>query len=137
MSDLQADINAVPVHGSPYTIGIGVIGLDKTKAALLAWAGNKTRALTGALYRLGEQIMGESKLEVPVDTGALRASGNVQVITPQRVEIGYDTPYALRQHETPPTIYHHTVGKWKFLEDPFRRIAATADEFIAADLRAA
>lgn len=142
MSDLRADINAVPVHGSPFTIGIGVIGLDATKDALRAWAGRKTKALPRALYRLGETIMGEAKLEVPVDTGALRSSGHVQLPEtsgPQtRVQLGFGgpaTPYALRQHETPPTIYHHTVGKWKYLEDPFRRIVANADAIIAADLR--
>jgi hypothetical protein len=32
-----------------------------------------------ALYRMGEQIMAESKLRVPVDTSVLKNSGHVQL----------------------------------------------------------
>jgi hypothetical protein len=51
------------------------------------------------------------------------------------VEMGYGgpaTPYALRQHEE--LDYYHTVGKAKYLEDPFRRHAARLDSDMAADL---
>ena len=65
---------------------------------------------------------------VPYETGRLRASvmrPNGMLIEgdfmSQEIEYsarnprtGYD--YAFIQHETPPHIYHHRVGQWKYLE---------------------
>lgn len=95
-----------------------------------------------ALNNLGENIMGESKLEVPVDEGILRGTGHVD---PARVvnsflvlvEMGYggpSAPYALIQHEN--LDFQHKPGeKAKYLEDPFNRWAKVAEVRIAADLR--
>jgi hypothetical protein len=117
-----------------------VIGLEQTMAVLREFGERATRELAGALYRQGKAILAESKPEVPVDTATLRSSGHVAlpVISGASVvvELGYGgpaIPYALRQHED--LMLHHTVGKPKFLEDPFRRHAATLDADMAADLR--
>lgn len=59
-----------------------------------------------------------SKQQVPLDTGALKNSCTVSVNEDGSEGcVSYDTPYAVRQHET--TTYHHQRGrKAKYLEDP-------------------
>jgi hypothetical protein len=90
-----------------------------------------------AVKKEGELTMTESKLEVPVDTGALRNSGFVEQpkITNNNisVKLGYGgvatkinpktkeltTQYAIKVHED--LFVHHRIGKAKFLEDPIKR----------------
>lgn len=74
-------------------------------------------ALGAALYEEASIIFVESQMEVPVDTGRLRASGMVS--PPPIVKITYGTTYALPVHER--INVKHRVGKAKYLEDPFRR----------------
>ncbi len=87
-----------------------------------------------AVKRLGQNcefILSESKKEVPWDTTHLLQTGTVEPIPEiDGFEIGYNTPYAARQHEDM-TFHHPKPGtKAKFLEDPAMRIAPT----IAADI---
>lgn len=74
-----------------------------------------------ALYQEGQIEMTESKRRVPVETGTLRASG--QVSEPEHVGRnitvtlsygGAAKDYAIIQHENPDFI--HKVGQWKYLE---------------------
>jgi hypothetical protein len=117
-----------------------VVGLEKAIAAAEAFGRRTAIELGGALFREAESIMADSKLEVPVDTGALRSTGHVEL--PRRenseivVECGYGgpaTPYALRQHEE--LEFRHRVGKAKYLSDPFNRHTKGMDERLAADIR--
>ena len=66
-------------------------------------------------------LQSESAKEAPIDTGDLR--GNCTANLPEGVElsgtVGYNLPYALKQHEG--LFYRHTDGKAKFLEDPHNR----------------
>lgn len=86
------------------------------------------RAVLGSvsLRAIGEEIMTDVKSSrpghgVPVDKGALRASGRVEgtgtgALSTQRVSLsfgGSSAPYALIQHET--LHYHHTVGEARYL----------------------
>lgn len=89
------------------------------------------------LDRLADIIMGESIMEVPVDTGALRRSafrtGADSYKTHIEVQMGYGGPndqqnwrskqmaseYAAIVHEDTET--QHMTGKAKFLEDPMYR----------------
>ena len=96
--------------------------------------------MASALYREGERIMATSKTEVPVETGALRASGQVTppTITAQGVEVvlGYGNSsvgYAVYVHEN--LMARHPVGKAKFLEDPMNRARQGMEDRLAADLR--
>ena len=99
------------------------------------------REIGRALYEEGQHIMTRSKAEfVPVDTGTLRASGQVRV--PQHsggrvtVELGYGgaaSAYALVQHER--TDFHHPVGQAKYLEQPVNEAAAGFGQRIAARIR--
>ncbi len=81
------------------------------------------KALGRALFQEGEQIMSASKRIVPVNTGALRASGHVQlpVIQGRRVSVtlgygGAAAPYAVFVHERPAR--HNPPTQWKYLEIP-------------------
>lgn len=107
------------------------------------------QAAAGSMYRSAEKIMTDSKENyVPVDTGALRASGHVQL--PEiigdsvKVELGFGGPagsgnhggetnvedvgYAIYVHEDPDA--YHPVGQWKYLEVPVRN----AEKAILDDL---
>ena len=135
MSELNFNIRGAAKDGE-FTVAAGVVGLDRTKAALRQWAERATALLAEAMNSLGELVMGDAKLECPVDTGALRASGYVMLVFTARgvfvVIIGFGgvaVPYALYQHET--LSLHHAVGKSKYLEDPFRRRVARADVFLS------
>ena len=82
-------------------------------------------------------MIGEAKLEVPVDLGPLRDSG---IVLPPNargeVECGFggpSEPYALVQHEN--LSFSHTVGKAKYLEDPFNRMLRGFDKRVAAGLK--
>jgi hypothetical protein len=85
-----------------------------------------SNAAERALRIEGERIMTRSKQEfVPVDLGALRASGHVQEPTRRGKDVevvmaygGPAAPYALIQHENPD--FRHRVGQWKYLEQPMR-----------------
>ena len=76
------------------------------------------------MYAEAEAIMTDSKANYcPVDTGALRASGQVEAPVIEgsliTVQLGYgnsSVPYALRQHED--LTYKHKVGSAKYLELP-------------------
>lgn len=82
----------------------------------------------------GEYILTEAKRQVPVETGALMRTGTVKAtsaLNHAHVEISFNTPYALIQHEN--TGLHHTRpgAKAKYLEDPLRERADAALKAIA------
>lgn len=106
----------------------------------------------GGLFEHGERVLAESKEKyVPVDQGALRASGHVEppVIrgTMASVDVGFggpSAPYALSVHENPragktggvsPRGKKYrtwaTVGEWKFLETPMKLLANLLPKVIA------
>lgn len=101
---------------------------DKALMAALEKLGNQAPAAVGrALHNRAESIITESKEQyVPVDTGALRASGTVLLpfIQGQHVQVemgfgGVAAPYAVKVHEDPAA--HHPVGEYKYLEKPFNK----------------
>lgn len=74
--------------------------------------------LGAALFQEGEEIMGKSKKDTPVDTGRLRSTGHVK--PPEQsgkkvsVELAFGTDYAVFVHEIEGT--NHPTGRSKFLE---------------------
>ena len=98
-------------------------GMDKLQKMLKVGGTQATTALARAVYTEANKIFFDSQAQVPIDTGALRASGIVtkpyisgNTVT---VEIGYGgaaAPYAAIVHEDLEA--NHEVGKAKFLEDP-------------------
>lgn len=93
-----------------------------------------------AVQKAGIKLLELSIPIAPIDTGDLRNSGYVKYNGKQiakgnvsgviasanvvdtrglEVEVGYQTPYALRQHEEFPS--KRTEGtEWKYLENPFK-----------------
>ncbi len=98
-------------------------GMDKLQNMLKVGGQQATIATARALYQQANRIFIDSQAQVPIDTGALRASGFVTkpyvVGTTATVQISYGgaaAPYAVIVHEDLEA--NHTVGKAKFLEDP-------------------
>jgi hypothetical protein len=82
-----------------------------------------------------EDILSASKREVPWDTTHLLQTGTVEPGEQDTFIIGYNTPYAARQHEDM-TFHHPKPGtKAKYLEDPAMRIAPTIAATIANALK--
>lgn len=87
------------------------------------------RAAKAEAYQFGEEVMADSKQNyVPVDTGLLRSSGNVQTEDHGnrfRVILGYGgaaAGYAIHVHENL-NAYHRPPTQAKYLERPFRAAA--------------
>lgn len=82
-------------------------------------------AAQDGLVENAADLQGKSVQEAPVDTGDLRANCAVEE-KPLNITVGYDLPYALKQHEE--LDYNHPKGgKAKYLEDPFNE---NADNYI-------
>lgn len=94
------------------------------------WYGDKAfdaiaNAVQDGLMECGADLQSKSVQEAPVDTGDLRANCAVTE-GPLGVMVGYDLPYAMKQHEE--LDYHHPKGgKAKYLEDPFNE---NADKYV-------
>lgn len=111
-------------------------GLEEFKLRLAALGGIVREAAAAALYVEANKILTASKRFVPVDLGALRASGFVAAPVIEgavvSVSIGYGGPsvkYALPVHEIPPpparsvggrSARHNPPTQWKYLERPAR-----------------
>lgn len=106
------------------------IGLDRFVAEVARLGRDLEPAIGEALVAdLKETVLPASKELVPVDTGRLRDSGFVD--GPEigsgnaSAEIGYDTPYATKQHEDL-SLNHPNGGEPKFLETPLHQWAEGA-----------
>lgn len=119
--------------------GLTLDGAADLIAMLQAVGADAPAVVAGVLYREGERIMAESKAEVPVETGALKGTGHVQVPETRgdlvSVTLGYGgpaAPYAIIVHED--LMARHLNGKAKYLEDPMLRAAGTMEARLAAEL---
>jgi hypothetical protein len=84
-----------------------------------------------------DDLLSVSRDEVPYDQGDLSNSGLAAVeATPAGAHgaVGYDTPYAARQHEDP-TLRHQDGRKARFLGDPLRENANRYLDHIAETVR--
>lgn len=130
----------------PPKFHVSVRGLPQTMKALKKLGDKGPKVLSGALFREGEGIMGDSKEKfVPVVTGNLKSSGHVDkpkiTASGASVELGFGGPaatYALAVHENPNTGKTATgsqVGEWKYLETPFKQHLTNMDQRLAQDMR--
>lgn len=118
-------------------------GAEAIRRTLAKLGADGPRELAAALYQEAEAIMARSKTIVPVDTGALRASGHVQlpdtVGDKVSVRMGYGgaaAGYAVAVHEKL-NVRHKSPTKAKYLEEPFRAAESGMLNRIAATLRQA
>jgi len=99
-----------------------------------------------ALYTEAELIMTASKRIVPVDDNPLRSSGHVEQPTHKAntftVEMGYNTEYAMFQHEdlhwdrkkgraVSMKLKHQGRGQSKYLEKPLMAVKDTIGKKVA------
>lgn len=104
--------------------GIEVTGTEETAKALALYIKNVPEIVQDELALYAEKILQASLREVPWDTTHLQQTGTVEQDPddPGALRIGYNTPYAARQHEDM-TLHHPKPGtKAKYLEDPAMRI---------------
>lgn len=105
----------------------------------LTWKGQKFVGAERAGARNGVRAAGEYLLSkavplAPKDTGALRRSGRVRGVNAEPiVEVVFDTPYAVIQHEN--ETYHHDDGQAKYLEQPLVEEAQTMQQIMAQSIR--
>lgn len=138
-------------------VKVKIEGVDKLKRTLERLGAKAPEKLAPLLYQEGETIMREAKELTPVDTGALRSTGHVQlpVLTEKgaSVTLGFGGPagatftnkatgrvvkrgerigYAVWVHEDMTAF--HPVGQAKFLEEPFKKHAKAMPSRLAAKL---
>lgn len=117
-----------------------LVGGPRLTAALRR-AGTLGPAFVGrALYREAETIMTEAKLRTPVDTGALRASGQVTppsvTGTHVTITLGFGNNavgYAIYVHEN--LTARHPVGEAKYLERPLLEAVRGMEQRLAGAVR--
>ena len=116
--------------------GVQILGNDQLLAALERIKHSLPAQSAQALYQVAEEILTLAKEKyVPVDLGALKASGYVKRYTDGKtfvVELGFggpSAPYALIQHEN--MQYNHTTGGPKYLERPVMERAGSIGRDVA------
>jgi len=103
-----------------------MVGDEEIMENLEILAEEAPEMLAAALWIEANEIINEAIMEVPVDTGVLRASANVgePVINGQGISLalgfgGAASAYAQVQHDN--LSYRHTVGNALYLSGPFDR----------------
>jgi hypothetical protein len=109
-----------------------------------------------ALIMVGQDLLAKALMECPLDTGDLRRSGYVKyqgkvivkgsdsgttqsigytitLRSKYEVEVGFDSPYAIKQHEN--LEFRHLIGKAKYLEDPLKQNLTRFIEYIVKETR--
>ncbi len=110
------------------------------KSLLDDYGNRATQSLTRQLLLEGEGIMAQAKELVPVDTGALRASGHVVGPIRRGVQITFElvfggpaVKYAVKVHED--LAAFHKTGIAKYLEVPFNAAKHGMMERIARGMK--
>lgn len=106
--------------------------MDSFDALLRALADELPETLRQTAQEIGDDLLSDSRDEVPYQEGDLSRSGQVTVETTAEgvaVAVSYDTPYAVIQHEA--TDFAHQDGrKADYLGGPLRENSRTYLEYI-------
>lgn len=127
-------------------ISLEILNLDKFLGSLKRYEEDVQKGIKKALAEIGFHLLGESINQTPIDTGNLRGSGvvivdervigeggplGVRVVSiaskkssgevVHEVFVGYNTHYAIFQHENMENRHTDPGAKAKFLEDPLRQ----------------
>ena len=126
-------------------VDVTVTGGPDVKAAIENALEAFSADLVGPLVEEAESIMAASKAIVPLDLGDLQDSADVVGINVEegsgRIDVvfgygGLARAYAVAQHETPPSVYHHDAPRvWKYLERPTYEAAEGMGARLAAKIR--
>lgn len=97
------------------------------------------KQMRSAVKECADDVMNESKtVWCPVDTGAMKASGDVQITKDTSTEFtvtltyGKNLNYPVYVHEIP---YHHNHGSWKFLSTPVNRSLPKLIKMVTNDVK--
>jgi hypothetical protein len=90
-------------------------------------------AIADALMNGAEEIAGQSRGEVPVESGALQGNCRIEAADRMNITVGYNLPYASAVHENLQS--NHKTGKAKYLEDPFNAEAESIIEEGAQNIK--
>ena len=125
--------------GQSQTVRIEVRNMDRVRRELRKLGTRAIPAAKAAVREECERVMTASKQEVPVDLGNLKNSGHVTTpaVRFSGVECaiqygGPAAPYAVIVHENLKA--RHTVGKARYLVDPFNRAIPGMDARMAMTL---
>lgn len=123
-------------------IDFNVVGAAELLARIKAIAETAPVLVGRGMFVAGERIMEEAKAETPVDTGALRSSGHVDLPVVDGTDItvtlgfgGAAVDYAVYVHED--LSAKHDDGKAKYLEDPLTRNEDQLLRWIAEEVQIA
>lgn len=109
----------------------------------LEWKGDLAKEIVResaikALLKSAADLQGKSAEQAPKDNGDLERNCNVSPLQENTegiyVTVGYDLPYARRQHEGL-HFKHPKKGKAKFLEDPFKANARMYAKWVHQKVR--
>lgn len=112
-------------------VSIRTGGVARATFALTTIGSNLRPAVLAAVREATEHILTESLREVPRLTGRLANSSRVRVEEQPAIHgiVDYTAPYAIFVHEVPRPASSN--GKWKYLEDPFKREEAKFPQRVA------
>ena len=95
------------------------------------------KGIINGIFKSAVKIQGESIQEAPLKEGDLKGNCAIddrKLETHLEAEVGYNLPYARKQHEE--LDFNHPLGgKAKFLEDPFNRNIDDVPKNIANEIK--
>jgi len=97
-------------------MSFSITGMDNVLKNLESYKKEIATKTKKAVMDCGQDLKRLSQEEVPVDTHNLQRSAQAEFVEENVVEVSYNAPYALKQHEN--LFYRHAQGKAKYLEDP-------------------
>lgn len=115
------------------SVQVTIVGTDKVVARLNTMVSNVKKPKH--VYRQAQKTLTKATKRTPIQTGALRRSGRVEVVG-DAVEIsfgGAEAPYAGYVHEI--LHYVHPVGQAKYLESAVQEDAALFAAALAKDMQ--
>ncbi|RJO69772.1 hypothetical protein D5S18_28130 [Nocardia panacis] len=101
----------------------------------MRWEGRAVSAvarvgLEEGLFQAAEVLLAQSNALVPIEEGTLQNSGTAEV-RDGKGRVGYNTPYALRQHEDL-TLRHPNGRTAKYLEKPLNQFGPQLEAIAGA-----
>lgn len=101
--------------------------------ALIRDLASMAGAAQAAMRRVGEMVLDDARAHAPEETGALKASGEVQEVAPGAVRITFTEPYAARQHYL--DYGHPGGGEQFFLLNAMDRARPLIEQAVADEVR--
>lgn len=118
-------------------MGISVTGVQRTIQAQRIMGKKDAMNIAAGLKKCGEVLLRKSQTLVPVDTGALKASGKVEVTGvgfSAKVFVSYDGPYAIYVHENL-SAYHAPPTRARYLAAAYPMVVGTMTSILKRQIK--